>query len=112
MACAVAPGCGPLVCTEEARFSVQLEVRDPSGAPVVPDEVEFTVDGGDPTIVDCAMADRFRCDDGNVAIGIEEEGEFDIIVRRGDDSARTTVVVGANHCHVNTERVTVTLPSP
>lgn len=103
-----ASGCESYSCTEEARYAVNIEVRDADGALVTPDEVEYTVDGGDPILVDCTSGIE-PCSDGHVSIGAELEGAYEIVVRRGDASAEASVVVTADRCHVMPEQLTVTL---
>src|SRR5688572_11811124 len=104
--CGLTTGCG-MDCSPVAFFAVRVEVRDASGAPLQPDVVEYSVDGEEQPSVDC-VAEPSLCADGSVHLGVELEGSYEIVVRRGADEARASVIVEQGDCHVSTEQVTVT----
>jgi hypothetical protein len=94
-----------IVCTEEARASVQLTVSDSDGQPVMGATATFTPEGGAETDCDALTegAVSFVC-------GYEVEGLITIkVVAPGFESFEEKVEVAADECHVITEDLAVEL---
>jgi hypothetical protein len=96
-------GAEGIVCTLEARTSVLVNVVDPLGAALPGVMVVYRVDGG--------AAQSQACDSaGLCAVAFEVSGVFALTATKpGYAPASTTVTVTRDVCHVNTERVTLTL---
>ncbi len=100
-----ATGCvtEPLVCTEEARSSVSLELVDESGSAISDAVVTYRVDGG-------AEENCESWGDGGYVCGFEVEGAFEITsTRLGYGTDVFTVDVTADECHVETQVIERTL---
>lgn len=104
---AMASACGGadagFACTTEARTSVLLTVVDQLGAPLPGVSVRYQVDAG--------SAQSQACESNGVcAIAFEVSGVFSISATKvGYTSPSGTVTVTRDECHVNTERLTLTL---
>ncbi|PTL77098.1 hypothetical protein [Vitiosangium sp. GDMCC 1.1324] len=98
-------------CTLEARASVQVRVVDARGTPQRDARVTFTRDGGPEQQAMCAGAGtQGNCD--TWVTEYERPGEYVITATSADGqrTARQSVSVGEDECHVLTETVTLTLP--
>lgn len=94
------------ICTDEARASVNVIVKDASGAPLNDATVTYSVDGGPST-----ACDDFG--DGSYACAYEVAGDF-VITATGADGASAssdTITVTEDECHVNAQAITITLPA-
>lgn len=92
-----------LLCTTEARASVMLTVVDANNTSLPDVSVSYSIDEASPKTQIC---------DSNGACVLEYEvpGEFSITASKaGYLPAASTVKVKRGACHVNTERVTLTL---
>ncbi len=99
-------GCGPFVttpreCTEEARASGNVIVKDADGAPVSDARVDYILDG---KLEPC---ENFG--DGSYVCGYEQSGDFSITAVKGTMSAGADVTVTRDACHVESEVVELTL---
>lgn len=91
----------PLVCTTEARASIQVSIIDgdvPGDAAVTYRNVDT-----DGTGVPCE-----RVALGDYVCGWEEEGTFEVVATaESGDVASETVTVEGDECHVTTEQITL-----
>lgn len=100
-------GCGlindaPRSCNDLAVASVNVIVRDATGAPVSGARVDYTVDGGELEACD-------DLGDGSYVCGYEVSGMFSITAVEGTNEATDQVTVTRDECHVNPEVLTLTL---
>lgn len=93
-----------LVCTTEAVYGINLNVRDDVGAPAAQGALGVAIEG---TFAD--TMDVFS--DVDMAGAIERAGTYDITVSKPgfSDWTRTNVVVTADECHVIPVQFDVTL---
>jgi hypothetical protein len=104
---AIVSACGGgddgIACTAEARTSVLLTVVDELNAPLPGVAVTYQVNG--------ATAQSQACEsNGRCAIAVEVSGVFSITASKaGYTSISGTATVTRDECHVNTERLTLTL---
>ncbi|HYO69263.1 MAG TPA: hypothetical protein VEU33_24610 [Archangium sp.] len=99
-------------CTLEARASVQVNVVDPRGNPVRDARVTFTLNGSE---VQQALCNGSELAQGNCdtwVTGYEQPGEYIITATSADGqrTARQSVSVGEDECHVQSQTVMLTLP--
>jgi hypothetical protein len=110
LACCVAvvapfvAGCG-FFCTDEARFSVVVEVVDAQGEPVPGATLRYVYEGGEPTAAQCSSRDA---NDVCTAwwIGSEETGMFIVTATAPGGASGTAIAfVGETDdgCHVETQ---------
>jgi hypothetical protein len=93
------------VCTEEARASVQVTVDDGAGAPLNPDLITYSVDGG--AAQDCELVAEAGAE---FVCGYEVAGSIEIRVEKAGYLPFTdTVEVDEDECHVITEQLVVSL---
>ena len=107
------PGCISLICTDEARFSVNVTAVDEAGAPITIERIVYTVDDEGPFEVDCpsSMVGAY-CLMGSdrASVGLEQAGTFVITLHHGDATGSAEVVVPTAECdHVDPQAVTITL---
>ena len=76
-------GLSDITCTQEARSSVSISVVDQSGAPLTPESVMFSVNGGDERSADCVDD---QCTQW--VAGWEETGEFLVTATNEADLGR------------------------
>ncbi|HVK84046.1 MAG TPA: hypothetical protein VM513_08060 [Kofleriaceae bacterium] len=107
------PGCISLICTDEARFSVNVTAVDEAGAPITIERIVYTVDDEGPFQVDCPSSqDAVYClmDSDQASVGVEREGTFVITLHHGNATGSAEVVVPTAECdHVDPQAVTITL---
>jgi hypothetical protein len=109
---AMTAGCGGgnqgVACTEEARSSVTVTVKDAAGAAVTDATVKYTVDGGEERACDAPFAGST-----DYVCGYEVDGKFEITATRGAETGTASVTVTSDECHVIGQKVTITLaPAP
>lgn len=97
--------CTHVTCTTESRWSVTVTIQDEGGSPRPDALVTYSVD----------HEEERECQswgDGTFSCGEEQAGTFTIYADAdGYSPAETTVEVGSDACHVQTEAVTLTLNS-
>ncbi len=94
-----------VVCTTEARASVVLTVIDAQNNKLPDVSVSYSIDKASPKTQICAS-------EGECILEYEVPGEFSITASKvGYLPASATVKVTRSSCHVNTERVLLTLNS-
>lgn len=94
-----------VVCTAEARASVMLTVVDAKNNKLPDVSVSYSVDKASPKMLICEP-------NGECVLEYEVPGEFLITASKaGYLPAASTVKVTRGACHVNTERVVLTLKS-
>jgi hypothetical protein len=104
---------GPIsdFCTLEARPAVQVKVVDTRGNPRRDARVTFTRDGGPEQQASCVgQVAQGGCD--TWVTEYERPGQYAITATSADGTrtARQSVTVSEDECHVHTETVTLTLP--
>ncbi len=99
-------------CTLELRYSVVVRVVDTRGNPQPDARVTFTWDGGAEQSALCDGIEQRRDDCDLWVAGYERAGEYVITATStdGERSARQSVSVTEDECHVHTQQVTLTLP--
>ena len=112
---AVLPACGNFnqtFCTLEARASVQVNVVDPRGNPQRDARVTFTLDGGPQQQALCNGSEQTQGNCDNWVTGYEQPGDYVITATSADGqrTARRSVSVTEDECHVQSQTVTLTLP--
>lgn len=98
-------GDGGTACTEEARSSVTVNVKDGAGAAVTDATVTYTVDGGASKTCESILMD------GTYVCGYEEEGAFVVTATKGAMTATQNITIGKtpDGCHVEGQTITLTL---
>ena len=92
-----------VVCTTEARASVVLTVVDAQNSKLPDVSVSYSVDKASPKTQTCAS-------NGECVLEYEVPGEFLITASKtGYSPASAAVKVTRSLCHVNTERMSITL---
>ena len=112
---AVLSACGnpdQTFCTLEARASVQVTVVDARGNPQRDARVTFTLGGGPEQQALCNGSEQAQGNCDTWVTGYEEAGEYVITATSADGqrTARQSVSVAEDECHVHTQTVTLTLP--
>jgi hypothetical protein len=111
---AVLPACSPFqsVCTLEARASVQVRVVDTRGNPQRDARVTFTRDGGPEQQALCNGSHQVQGHCDTWVTEYERPGQYVITATSADGqrTARQSVSVGEDKCHVQSQSVTLTLP--
>ena len=112
---AVLSACGnpeQSLCTLEARASVQVTVVDPRGNPQRDARVTFTRNGGPEQQALCNGNQQTQGNCESWVTEYEKPGEYVITATSADGqrTARQSVSVSEDECHVRTETVTLTLP--
>ncbi|HEX5747993.1 MAG TPA: hypothetical protein VFZ09_17255 [Archangium sp.] len=103
---------GERFCTLEARASVQVNVVDPRGNAVRDARVTFTRDGSAEQQALCNGSEQAQGNCDTWVTGYEQPGEYVITATSADGqrTARQSVSVGEDECHVQSQTVTLTLP--
>jgi hypothetical protein len=92
-----------IVCTTEARASVMMTVVDANNTNLPDVSVSYSIDSASPKTQICDT-------NGACVLEYEVPGEFSITASKaGYLPASATVKVSRSACHVNTERVSLTL---
>ena len=112
---ALLPACGDFnqtFCTAEARASVQVNVVDPQGNPQRDARVTFTLDGGPEQQALCNGSEQTQGNCDSWVTGYEQPGDYVITATSADGqrTARQSVSVTEDECHVQSQTVTLTLP--
>ena len=108
------PGCISLICTDEARVSVNVTAVDEAGAPITIERIVYTVDDEGPFEVDCpgSSVDGAYCsaESNQASVGVERAGTFVITLHHGNATGSAEVVVLRAECdHVDPQAVTIIL---
>ncbi|OJT25784.1 hypothetical protein BO221_07995 [Archangium sp. Cb G35] len=99
-------------CTLEARASVQVNVVDPRGNPVRDARVTFSLNGSAEQLALCNGGEQTQGNCDTWVTGYEQPGNYVVTATSADGqrTARQSVTVGEDECHVQTQTVTLTLP--
>ncbi|MCY1083578.1 Ig-like domain-containing protein [Archangium lansingense] len=99
-------------CTLEARASVQVSVVDTKGNPQRDARVTFTLDGGAEQQALCNGSEQAQGNCDTWVTGYEQPGDYVITATSADGqrTARQSVSVTEDECHVQTQTVTLKLP--
>ncbi|MFE8603984.1 Ig-like domain-containing protein [Archangium violaceum] len=99
-------------CTLEARASVQVNVVDPRGTPVRDARVTFSLNGSAEQLALCNGSELAQGNCDTWVTSYEQPGNYVVTATsaNGQRTARQSVTVGEDECHVQTQTVTLTLP--
>jgi len=103
-------------CTSGIVYGVEILIDEPGGPYMEPVSIRYRVDGDVwhdvPDTSDVIANDVAECPlRSRCYIGAEQEGVYEVEVRRGRASAMFETIVSTDSCHVNTVTIPLSLPA-